>query len=52
MRNAKESSLDFYVFVRNAYAQRRAALIADQSPAESTPNQDDLYYPKGLEPVP
>jgi phospholipid-binding lipoprotein MlaA len=52
MRNARESSLDFYVFVRNAYAQRRVALIADQKPEEAAPNQEELYYPRGLEPVP
>jgi phospholipid-binding lipoprotein MlaA len=53
VRNIKESAFDYYVFVRNAYAQRRKALIADQTP-EPTPgtNEDDLYYPKDLEPLP
>jgi phospholipid-binding lipoprotein MlaA len=46
VKNIKEASFDYYVFVRNAYAQRRAALIADQSPeTKPSENQEELYYP-------
>ncbi|HYD50859.1 MAG TPA: VacJ family lipoprotein [Terriglobales bacterium] len=37
--NSKEASYDYYVFVRNAYLQRREALIND---TEDT--AEDLYY--------
>ncbi len=40
---AKESSLDYYSFVRNAYHQHRRAEIAD-SPESSEDNEEDLYY--------
>jgi len=43
---AKEAALDYYSFVRNAYLQRRTALISDQEhPPEQT--QEDLYHPEG-----
>ncbi len=32
--NAQEASLDFYAFVRNAYLQRRRALVADEQGAD------------------
>jgi phospholipid-binding lipoprotein MlaA len=40
VRNAKKASLDYYVFVRNAYLQHREALIADDVLASE---EDDLY---------
>jgi ABC-type transporter lipoprotein component MlaA len=43
VRQAKEASLDYYIFVRNAYFQRRAALIADQQPTNDTTPTDTLY---------
>lgn len=39
----RESSLDFYVAVRNAYLQRRRSLIADGA-AVSEAEGDDLYF--------
>jgi len=39
---AKEASLDYYLFVRNAYLQRREALIDDRLQG-STTSQFDLY---------
>ena len=44
IRQAKESSFDYYTFVRNAYLQRREALVQDMATpsAEST---EDLYHP-------
>jgi len=41
---AKRASFDYYVFVRNAYLQRRHALVNDQ---EESPNgdQEELYHP-------
>ena len=42
MRDAKAGSLDYYVFVRDAYTQHRANQISNrQGPAES--DDDDLY---------
>lgn len=45
---AKEASLDYYTFIRNAYLQRRAALVSDQTPTTETPraNEEDLYFPE------
>lgn len=40
IENFRKASLDYYVFVRDAYTQRREALIRDESSEES---QDDLY---------
>jgi phospholipid-binding lipoprotein MlaA len=42
VRQIKEASLDYYVAVRNAYTQRRAALVADQK-EKSAQEQQDLY---------
>ncbi|MCW5893029.1 MAG: VacJ family lipoprotein [bacterium] len=39
---AKEASFDYYVFVRNAYLQRRQALIEDR--AEKDKTYDDSLY--------
>jgi phospholipid-binding lipoprotein MlaA len=44
IEKAKESSIDYYTFVRNAYLQRRAALIRDQE-AVTPETQEDLYHP-------
>lgn len=43
VREAKRSAVDYYSFIRNAYIQRRRALIAD-SAAPGVENQDELYY--------
>jgi len=42
VQQAKEASLDYYVAVRNAYRQRRAALVSDQAQMSSQ-QQEDLY---------
>jgi phospholipid-binding lipoprotein MlaA len=44
IRDAKRDSLDYYAAVRDAYLQRRQALIEDRSRDEG---HDELYYPKG-----
>jgi len=40
---AREASLDYYVFVRDAYLQRRAALVSNEAWDEAQPVADDLY---------
>jgi len=46
VRDAKRASLDYYVFVRNAYRQHRRALINDEDSEEATTSdEDDLYSP-------
>lgn len=42
VRNAKNASLDYYVFVRNAYLQHRDALVAD-TVAMTEEEEEDLY---------
>jgi phospholipid-binding lipoprotein MlaA len=42
VRSAKQASLDYYVFVRNAYLQHRDALIED-SVVKTEAEQEDLY---------
>ena len=44
-RDAKESSVDYYSFLRNAYVQRRNALVTD-SETTGVENEEELYYPK------
>jgi phospholipid-binding lipoprotein MlaA len=44
VEDAKKSSLDYYAFVRNAYAQRRDALVHDRTDV-SAEDQQDLYHP-------
>jgi phospholipid-binding lipoprotein MlaA len=45
IKTARETSLDYYSFVRNLYAQRRAALIADNpDPGMTVEEEDDLYF--------
>jgi len=41
--DAKAASLDYYVFVRNAYFQRRQALIRDLDVDEPAAAEEDLY---------
>jgi phospholipid-binding lipoprotein MlaA len=51
LESAREAALDFYVFVRDAYRQRREALIRDeagfdedrQADLYDVPDEDDLY---------
>ncbi len=43
VRNAKEASLDYYVFARNAYYQRRRALVNDQKEESGHAPTDELY---------
>lgn len=43
VRGAKEASLDYYVFVRNAYAQSRQARIEDRADV-SEELEEDLYF--------
>ena len=40
---AKSGALDYYALARNAYLQRRDALIADHEEAGPQENEDDLY---------
>jgi phospholipid-binding lipoprotein MlaA len=48
VKQIKEASVDYYVAVRNGYAQRRAALVNDEAvPSEQT--QDELYFPDNEE---
>jgi phospholipid-binding lipoprotein MlaA len=42
VQDAKESAFDYYSFIRNAYFQRRKALVEDSREAETTDNAD-LY---------
>jgi phospholipid-binding lipoprotein MlaA len=48
VREARRSSLDYYVFVRNAYLQRRRALVSDL-PAQQQ-NEEELYHPEEVVP--
>jgi phospholipid-binding lipoprotein MlaA len=43
VQQAREASLDYYVFVRNAYYQRRVALVNDQQEESGHPPTNDLY---------
>jgi phospholipid-binding lipoprotein MlaA len=43
VQQAKEASLDYYVFVRNAYYQRRVAQVNDQKEEGANAPSDDLY---------
>jgi phospholipid-binding lipoprotein MlaA len=44
VRDAKEAAIDYYSFVRDAYAQRREALIKDGE-TMSPEVEEDLYHP-------
>jgi ABC-type transporter lipoprotein component MlaA len=48
---AKAASLDYYVFVRNAYLQRRQALIEDRGKRE-IPESVPIYEEQDLYTVP
>lgn len=41
IRQDREESLDFYVFVRNAYLENREHRVRDEAPSEP---EEDLYY--------
>lgn len=43
VQSAKEAALDYYVFVRNAYYQRRVALVNDQREEDGHAPTNDLY---------
>lgn len=43
VHEAKQASLDYYVFVRNAYYQRRKALVNDQREESGHVPSNDLY---------
>jgi ABC-type transporter lipoprotein component MlaA len=46
IQRARETSLDFYVFLRDAYTQNRAAAVENRSqpsPASTSGPYDDLY---------
>jgi len=51
VEEAKRASFDYYVFVRNAYAQRRNALVNDRAEGTSI-DQEELYHPEGTEAQP
>jgi len=44
VRDAKAASLDYYTFVRNAYFQRRKALISDANEGFKPSNEEDIYH--------
>ncbi len=44
VEDAKASAFDYYTFVRNAYLQRRRALVRDL--ADTTEENQQLYYPE------
>ena len=44
VEDAKASAFDYYTFVRNAYLQRRRALVCDL--ADTTEENQQLYYPE------
>lgn len=44
LEEAKRTAVDYYSFVRNAYVQRRARLVADRL-GPSASEQESLYYP-------
>jgi phospholipid-binding lipoprotein MlaA len=43
VQNAKEAAVDYYVFVRNAYYQRRVALVNDEQEESGHEPTNDLY---------
>jgi phospholipid-binding lipoprotein MlaA len=48
VEEAKRASFDYYVFVRNAYAQRRNALVNDRAEGSAI-DQEELYHPEGTD---
>ncbi len=53
VRDLRESSVDYYAAVRDAYLQRREALVEDRVGADggqrSLPSEEDLYFPETTE---
>ncbi len=49
VEDAKQASLDYYVFVRNAYYQRRIALVNDQQEEQGHRPTESLYDLTGIE---
>lgn len=47
VKDLRESSVDYYASVRDAYLQRRQALVEDRvgAGAAASPANEDLYYP-------
>lgn len=45
VEEAKRASFDYYVFVRNAYLQRRNALVNDRAEGTNL-DQEELYHPE------
>ena len=43
LEESRKDAFDYYIFVRNAYLQSRAAKVADQSDAPVV-DEDDLYF--------
>ncbi|MFN2426389.1 MAG: VacJ family lipoprotein [Candidatus Binatia bacterium] len=55
VEDLRESSVDYYAAVRDAYLQRREALVEDRVGSGDRRDQtsdDDLYYPEVTEPAP
>ena len=56
VKDLRESSVDYYAAVRDAYTQHRAALVEDRvgtsDEKKDRPSQDDLYFPGAAEPSP
>jgi len=48
VREARRTALDYYVFVRNAYLQRRRAQVSDREPGAM--EEEELYHPEELAP--
>ena len=46
VRESKRTAVDYYVFVRDAYAQRRNAQVEDNQVPPGT-TTDELYHPEG-----
>jgi len=48
VKNAKEASLDYYIFVRNAYVQRRWKQVNDVISGSATPQEEQELYNEGV----
>jgi len=44
VRNAREASLDYYTFVRNAYVQRRWKQVNDAISGSVSPQEEEELY--------
>jgi len=52
VKDLRESSVDYYAAVRDAYLQRRQALVEDRvggGEKRNQPSQDELYYPESTQ---